>query len=233
MRTWDNYLSDQDLQVASLSGFGSAGSLGRNIALLIIDVTYGFCGDKREPILDSVHRFRNSSGEIAWRAVDQIEMLIQSARCSDVDIIYTRGMSTATTMSPGRWASKNSRAFEDTEWHHEIVEPLSPQPEDIVLRKTKPSAFFGTPLASILVERNIDSLIVCGTTTSGCVRATVVDAFSYNYAVAVVEEGCFDRIQASHAMNLFDMNLKYADVIGLDDATGILRDTTVTPVQNS
>ena len=92
---------------------------------------------------------------------------------------------------------------------------IAPQPRELVIRKHKPSAFFGTPLASFLVQLGVDSLLLAGTTTSGCVRATAVDAFSQNYRVAVVEEGCFDRGQASHALSLFDLHAKYADVVSL------------------
>ena len=79
--------------------------------------------------------------------------------------------------------------------------------------KQKPSGFFGTNMASYLTLLGCDSVIVTGTTTSGCVRATVLDAFSLNYRIALAEEGCFDRSQASHAINLCDMNAKYADVV--------------------
>ena len=96
---------------------------------------------------------------------------------------------------------------------NEIVTPIAPGPKDIVVLKQKPSGFFGTNLASYLTLLGCDSLIVTGTTTSGCVRATVLDAFSLNYRVALAEEGCFDRSQASHAINLCDMNAKYADVV--------------------
>ena len=82
--------------------------------------------------------------------------------------------------------------------------------------------FFGTPLAGYLVELGIDSLIIAGTTTSGCVRATVVDAFSYNYPVIIVEDCCFDRGEMSHKINLFDMNAKYGDVIGLAEVNSII-----------
>ena len=86
-------------------------------------------------------------------------------------------------------------------------------PKDIVIRKQKPSGFFGTNLASYLTLLGCDSVVVVGTTTSGCVRATVVDAFSLNYRVALAEEGCFDRSEASHALSLCDMHAKYADVV--------------------
>ena len=86
-----------------------------------------------------------------------------------------------------------------------------------MLRKTAPSAFWGTPLAAHLNLHQIDTLIVCGEATSGCVRASVVDAASYRYRVQVVEECVFDRHEATHALNLFDMHQKYADVISLDE----------------
>ena len=96
---------------------------------------------------------------------------------------------------------------------NEIVAEIAPGPQDIVIYKQKPSGFFGTNMASYLTLLGCDSVIVTGTTTSGCVRATVLDAFSLNYRVALAEEGCFDRSQASHAINLCDMNAKYADVV--------------------
>ena len=99
-----------------------------------------------------------------------------------------------------------------------ILDEIAPAPQDIVIRKLKPSGFYGTNLESFLTLLGADSLIVMGTTTSGCVRATVLDAFSSNYRLAVVEDACFDRSQASHAINLCDMNAKYADVVTSGDA---------------
>jgi maleamate amidohydrolase len=96
---------------------------------------------------------------------------------------------------------------------NQIVSTIAPGPKDIVIRKQKPSGFFGTSLTSFLTLLGCDSVIVVGTTTSGCVRATVVDAFSLNYRVILAEEGCFDRSQASHAVSLCDMHAKYADVV--------------------
>ncbi|MEK7281157.1 MAG: isochorismatase family protein, partial [Chloroflexota bacterium] len=89
---------------------------------------------------------------------------------------------------------------------------------DIVIYKPKASAFFGTPLASLLNALRVDTVLCCGTSTSGCVRASVIDANSYNFHVAVIEECTFDRSQVSHKVNLFDMNAKYADVISLQEA---------------
>lgn len=224
--TWtqdaDRLLTDLDREVVRLSGFGQRGTTGERPALLVIDVTEAFCGDRPEPILESVKRFRNSSGEAAWDAVEVIRSLGETARANDVPVIYTRGMSPASGLGPGRWATKNSRVAEDRDSQRRIVEPLAPQDGDVVLDKAKPSGFFGTPLLSLLIDRGIDSLIVCGCTTSGCVRATVVDAFSNNLPVSVVADGCFDRVAVSHTVGLFDMNLKYGNVVDSSEALAML-----------
>jgi nicotinamidase-related amidase len=90
---------------------------------------------------------------------------------------------------------------------------IDPKPGEVSITKKKPSAFFGTPLSQYLITLGVDQLLCCGTTTSGCVRATVIDAFSSGYRVAVIEDCTFDRGQASHAVNLFDMDQKYSNVM--------------------
>nr|MDX3809817.1 isochorismatase family protein [Bosea sp. (in: a-proteobacteria)] len=120
------------------------------------------------------------------------------------------------------WSWKNNRSKEDTLPAsnldgNEIVADIAPGPHDLMVYKQKPSGFFGTNLASYLTLLGCDSVIMTGTTTSGCVRASVLDAFSLNYRVAVAEEACFDRSQASHAINLCDMNAKYADVVKTEE----------------
>jgi nicotinamidase-related amidase len=106
---------------------------------------------------------------------------------------------------------------------YEIVDEVAPIPGEIVLKKTAPSAFCGTPLTDILNGMRVDTVVVAGESTSGCVRATVVDGKSHRFKVVVPEECVFDRDEASHAINLFDMNEKYADVIPLDEAIVYLR----------
>jgi len=98
---------------------------------------------------------------------------------------------------------------------YDIVDEVAPLPGEAVLRKSSPSAFWGTPLAGHLNYLGVDTLITCGESTSGCVRASVVDGCTYRYRMIVVEEGVFDRHEAAHAINLFDMHQKYADVVSL------------------
>jgi nicotinamidase-related amidase len=104
----------------------------------------------------------------------------------------------------------------------EFVEPLAPLAAEIVVRKSRASAFFGTPLSTWLRQLDVDTVVLAGETTSGCVRATAVDAYSHGFGVAVVEEATFDRSPLSHKVNLFDLSLKYASVVHLDEAVRYL-----------
>src|SRR5262249_16477687 len=140
-----------------------------------------------------------------------------------IPVMFTTGVRREDNWDSGSWSWKNSRNNERPQATgvnrdgNEIVDEIAPAPQDIVVLKQKPSGFFGTTMQSYLVLLGCDSLIVTGTTTSGCVRATVLDAFSNNYRVTLAEEGCFDRSQASHAINLCDMHAKYADVVKTGD----------------
>jgi len=228
-RIWDSFLTERDRLVFAASGYGSLQGFGQRPALLVIDVNYFFCGDRPEPILESIKRWRNSCGEDAWPAIKVIRRLIDTAREKGVPVIYTTGTARPDLWNRGSWLWTNSRAGEDAAVQrtrnldgNTVIPDIAPAARDIVVKKEKPSGFFGTPLLSYLVLLGCDSLIVTGTTTSGCVRATVLDAFANNYRVTVVEDGCFDRSQASHAINLCDMNAKMADVRPSGDVLGFL-----------
>jgi nicotinamidase-related amidase len=104
----------------------------------------------------------------------------------------------------------------------DIIDEVAPLPGEVVLRKSSPSAFWGTPLAGHLTYLGVDTIITCGESTSGCVRASVVDGCTHRYRMIVVEEGVFDRHEATHAINLFDMHQKYADVLSLDEVLAYL-----------
>jgi maleamate amidohydrolase len=105
---------------------------------------------------------------------------------------------------------------------YDFVEEVRPAEKDILLPKKHPSAFFGTPLASYLINLGVDTLVVTGCTTSGCVRGTVVDGFAYNFRVLVPQDAVYDRSRVSHAVNLFDMAEKYADVMPTSDVLSTL-----------
>jgi maleamate amidohydrolase len=227
MPVWDAFLSERDRRIFGSAGYGQRAGFGQRPVVLVIDVNYNFVGDRPEPIEESVKRWRNSCGEEGWAAVEAIRRLTEAARQQRIPVIYSTGTDRrADNWDAGRWRDKNSRNSEDRTVHAEngntIVPPIAPQPQDIVIRKYKPSVFFGSMLAGFLTDLQADSIIACGGTTSGCVRATVLDGFSLNYRMSVVEECTFDRGQASHALSLFDMQAKYADVVSLEETLAFL-----------
>lgn len=227
MRIWDDILTARDKQVYAQAGYGQKAEFGRRPALLIIDVNYNFVGDKPEPILDSVKRFRNSCGEEGWAAVHKIRELLDVAQPSGIPIFYSTGFRVDELGGLTRWGAKNRRADAERgalgDLDYKIVDEIAPRPQDIVLKKKWPSVFFATGLSSFLVAEQADTLLICGCTTSGCVRATTVEAFSYNFRPVVIEECTFDRGQASHKINLFDMHQKYANVLPLSEVTTYLK----------
>lgn len=212
---WDGLIPDDDLRTYEAAGYGVRQGPGARPALLVVDVTRGFVGDRGLSLALAVEQYRNSCGPAAWAAMPAIARLLDAARAAAVPVFYTRGRPATGSAGLGRWGTKNNRAGEDIaagERIHEIVPEVGPVDGDVVVEKEKPSAFFGTPLAARLIGAKVDTVVVAGCTTSGCVRATVIDAFSHNYAVVVASDAVFDRGSLSHAVNLFDMHAKYADV---------------------
>ncbi|SED62259.1 isochorismatase family protein [Rhodobacter sp. 24-YEA-8] len=217
-RVWDKFLTEHDKEIYQLAGYGKRGGFGKRPALFIIDVQYNFCGDEPgESQIEGVKKYRTHCGPAGWEAVNRIEPLLKMAREKNLPVFYTQSERRPDMLDSGVQIGKNHRGGEktSTEGSHatQTVAPLAPQPQDILIGKRKPSAFFGTLFMSHLNFLDVDTLIMTGCTTSGCLRATTVDAYSYNFKVIIPEETAFDRFEASHAINLFDMNCKYADVI--------------------
>ncbi len=227
--SWMRFLTPLDREVYAASGYGARGGFGRRPALVVIDVNYAFCGDHPEPVLQSIKRWRNSCGDVAWECLGPIKSLLAAARAKGIPVIYTTGVRRPDQWDSGSWSWKNSRTMEQPRAEsnnaqgYDILAEIAPQASDIVVLKQKPSAFAGTPFHSYLTLLGCDSILVAGTTTSGCVRATVVDAFSNNIRVAVAEDACFDRFEASHAISLCDMHAKYADVLGSEEIIAYVR----------
>ena len=224
-RPWDSIITDRDRAVFAASGMGQRGGLGVRPCLLVVDITYAFTGDRPEPILESVKRFPNSCGAEAWEALPRIAELIGEMRRRSFPVIYTRQAPRTDAVSAGAWARKNSRvlaARPDFVDPIQIPDLIAPTETELVIDKDKPSAFFGTTLLSTLHAMRVDSVVIAGTSTSGCVRSTAVDAFSYNYPTIVVEDCCFDRSLTSHAIALFDVESRYGDVVTLDELRPIL-----------
>ncbi|MFI6345937.1 isochorismatase family protein [Streptomyces sp. NPDC050560] len=232
---WGAHFPAAELDVLAAAGYGARMGFGERPALLVVDVTYSFCGATPMPVLDAISRNRRSCGEWAWEAVDAMVRLVDAARAAGVPVVYSTMIDPdSPAYEPGLWGAKNARGTEDSpaagdgprgdtpRRDNDVVDELRPAPGDLVLAKGKPSIFHGTNLLDHLVARGVDSLIVCGGTTSGCVYASSVDGFSHNFKVTVVRDACFDRVGTPHWAGLLDIDMKYGDVIDTDETVGHL-----------
>ena len=191
--------------------------------LLIIDVQYRTVGTTPKPFWEAIKEFPTACGDVGWAAIHNIAAsarLFPRARLAgalSARVAESRASITA------RLSDKVPAIMTVAAKGYEFVAEVAPREKDILLPKKHPSAFFGTPLASYLINVGADTLVVTGCTTSGCVRGSVVDAFAYNFRVLVPEDAVYDRSATSHAVNLFDMASKYADVMPTGDALTALR----------
>ncbi|MHA1527844.1 MAG: isochorismatase family protein [Alphaproteobacteria bacterium] len=218
MRPWTGIIPDEEERRYGAAGFGGAGGVGRRPGLLIIDVQYRTVGTQRKPYWEAIEEYPTACGEDGWRAVDHIVGLLAAFRERDLPVLYPHVAPKNVDTDKGRLAEKVPSIMGIDAAGYRFVAEVAPAPGDVLLPKKHPSAFFGTPLVSHLIDLGVDTLFVTGCTTSGCVRSSVTDAFAYNFSVVVPEECVYDRSPTSHAVNLWDMNAKYADVMPVADA---------------
>ncbi|NYT80205.1 isochorismatase family protein [Alcaligenaceae bacterium] len=216
MKPWQGIISDEEQRAYRAAGFGRPSGLGKRPALLIIDVQYRTVGTTPQPFWESIKEFPTSCGEVGWKAIGNIQRLLAVFRERGWPVLYPHVAPKKET-DGGRLAEKVPAIMNIPPHGYEFPKEVAPREGDILLPKKHPSAFFGTALASHLIDLQADTLIVTGCTTSGCVRGSVVDAFSLNFKVFVPEDCVYDRSQVSHAVNLFDMSEKYADVGTADE----------------
>jgi maleamate amidohydrolase len=217
MREWEAFVPEEERKIYEKAGYKGKEKYGVNPALLIIDVITGFTGTKPMPVLDAIDEFPTSCGQVAWDALPKIKELLHACRDAGVPVIY----STSDPDFKAAFGNATKRGVDKTDFEKlavEFPEMIKPRDNEFIVRKARASAFFGTHLITYLVRKNIDCLLVAGTSTCGCVRGTVLDGYSFGYPVFVVEECVFDRSRTSHLVNLFEMNAKYASVIQLAEA---------------
>lgn len=228
MKPWDGIVTEEEKKIYQAAGFGRPSGMGQRPALLIIDVQYRTVGTKPAPFWEAVKEFPTSCGDTGWDAVGHIKRLLPVFRENDWPVLYPH-VAPKEKFDSGRLAEKVPALMTIAAKGYEFVAEIAPREGDVLLPKKHPSAFFGTPLASYLIDLGADTLVVVGCTTSGCVRGTVVDGFAYNFKVTVPYECVYDRGPTAHAVNLFDMSEKYADVMSTDDCIANLRNLNQSP----
>ncbi|MEF8851010.1 MAG: isochorismatase family protein [Haloarculaceae archaeon] len=196
--------------------YGNRVGWGETPAVLVVDMTLAFTGE---------------APDVSGPCIDATERLLSTARDADAPVVYAKpnpagtypdGYPVTTKASPASSRGPDPSDLDDHEGREEwlsnldrVVPALEPREEDPVVRKSRASAFFDTHLANLLRYDGVDTLVVAGMTTSGCIRATVADSHSSNFRTIVPQECVADPSGISHEVGLFDMDMKYADVTPL------------------
>jgi maleamate amidohydrolase len=223
---WQDVVPESDLKL--YSRWRRETFVGARPALLAIDLYDLVYRGGPLPPAEINDRCPNTCGVFAHRAIAPTKRLLAAARGAGIPIFFCTQETRPNNRPPGAVSTRRSGGQPSTD-AYAIYHEFAVEPEDIVICKQRASIFAGTPLSSHLALLGVQSLIVCGESTSGCVRASVVDGYSAGYRVCVVEECTYDRAELTHKVNLFDMHHKYADVMHVDevvahlDAMGVAR----------
>ena len=199
---------EQAREVYAKARLGEAVTMGTRPAVLVVDFSCGFT----DPDC--------ALGSDLTAEVEATRRLLDAAREKGLPVIFTTIGFEESLKDGALWLQKVP-ALGDLQigGHWVEIDPrLDRQPEETVITKKGASAFFGTNLASVLIAQGIDSVLLCGATTSGCIRASAIDLLQYGFPTLVPRECVGDRAQAPHEANLFDIQAKYADVVPLEDA---------------
>jgi nicotinamidase-related amidase len=190
-------------QVYASSKLGGKVGFGKRPAILVIDLQKGFTLEKA------------TAGADMTKTVESVNELTEAARGKNVKVYYTRVGYQKDGIDLGVFGHKAFvlREFTRDHWNYEMDDRLKIKEEDVIIEKHWPSSFFGTHLLSMLITTHIDTLILTGCTTAGCIYATTVDSCSYGFRTMVVSDGVVDRAEETHNMFLWNMGQKYADIL--------------------
>jgi maleamate amidohydrolase len=215
---WKGLFSEELLEQSSR--YKRETFVGNQPGLLLIDLYKLVYAGGNRPVHEIEKEFSLTCGEYAWSAIEPTKRLIAAARVAGIPILY----STRRVDTGGVFSTKAVVRGAITPDAYDIWPDFEPQPGDAIIFKERASVFYGTPMIAKLNHLGVRSLIVCGESTSGCVRNTVQDAYMNGYHVSIAEECTYDRNILSHKVNLFDMHHKYADVMAVDEIVGRLND---------
>ncbi len=220
MAIWDDVIPPAERAEYDRAGWGGRVGYGSRPALLVVDMYNAF--------VDPDYPFSAADAPATAMAISGV---LASFRRHGHPVFFTRARPEPTPAARGRWKVKATTQDPrmQSPQAYEIWPELTPEQHETVIEKTYPSAFFGTTLASQLVYHSIDTLVVTGTVTSGCVRGTCLDGFNLNYRVIVPEECVCDRGTVSHKVALFEIHMKYGDVVPAPDVLDYLDTLVTTP----
>lgn len=218
MSNWEAVVPESEREIYSLAGFGKSARWDGRPALVVVDALWSFIGHKPVNVLEAIKEYPTACGKPGWDGMDKIAIALEFFRAASLPIVYVcadgslRDVYGATTRTRKPVSPQDNDAFEIPE----MIAPLAGEP---IVKKTKASGFFRTPLDVLLRKIDVDTILLSGCTTSGCIRATAVDAHSLGFETVLLEDAIWDRSWFSHAVSLYELSMKYASVATVGDAT--------------
>lgn len=220
-RWWAEVFQDADAFAYrnQLQSFHQRQARGGRPALLVIDVVTSFIGRAGQDFSAVLAEWPLACGPAAHAALPAVAELLAAARAATVPVVHFRPSGPASRfLGPTVKGECDGGSINARPGAVDFAAEAEPRDDELVIAKPRASAFFDTPAATYLHSLGVDSVLIAGCTTSGCVRASVVDSFSHGFPTFVVEQAVFDRSRLSAAVSLYEMDAKYADVIDIEDA---------------
>lgn len=219
MPVWDGIVPEADRVIYERAGFARAPRWDGRPALLIVDALWAFIGHKPVDVLEAIEECPTACGKAGWDGMERIAQVLETFRGARLPVIYVCANGNLDNLYGETTRSRRTMPApgQRDDWY-DIPDRIAPADGEAVIFKPKASAFFRTSLDVILWRLRVDTVFIAGSTTCGCIRASAVDAHSLGFETILLEEAVWDRSPFSHAVSLFEMDMKYAAVVSVDEA---------------
>jgi maleamate amidohydrolase len=228
MAVWDGIIPEHDRQVYEQAGFSRLPRWDGSPALVIVDALWSFIGHQPVDVLEAIKEYPTACGKAGWDGMERIAEALAFFRAAGLPVVYVCADGDAKSLygTTTRTRRGAGAARPDA---YDVPEQIAPQPGEAIVKKSKASGFFRTSLDVLLWRRRVDTVLIAGSTTCGCIRATTVDAHSLGFETVVLADAVWDRSPFSHAVSLFELSMKYAAVVPVSEATAALGAAHPTP----
>jgi maleamate amidohydrolase len=221
MAVWDGVIPAHDREIYEQAGFSREPRWDGAPALLIVDALWAFIGHQPVGVLEAIKEYPTACGNVGWVGLERIAEVLGFFRAAGLPVVYVCADGQLKSLY-GTTTRTRRNAGQETRSAYEIPDQIAPGPGEAVVTKSKASGFFRTSLDVLLWRQRVDTVLIAGSTTCGCIRATAVDAHSLGFETIVLEDAVWDRSPFSHAVSLFELSMKYAAVATVRDAVTAL-----------
>lgn len=217
MAGWQEVFPASEREIYRKAGFGKSARWDGKPALVIIDALWSFIGHEPVDVLKAIEEYPTACGKAAFDGLEKIAAALDFFRKASLPVVYVCADGSLRDVYGATTRTRNPVSLSDKE-AFDIPDVIAPLPGEPIVKKTKASGFFRTPLDVLLRKVGVDTVLLSGCTTSGCIRASAVDSHSLGFETVLLEDAIWDRSSFSHAVSLFELSMKYASVATVDEA---------------